>query len=94
MIFRASRTFPHPRFAFSKKLDDFIEDSTQSKQNPKGENDLIEPFKSDEDEFTDSKRNTMYMFGAASITLGGLLFLMEVNKVRSDRKTAKDMSVK
>jgi len=76
---------------FSKKIEDYIEENkapTDDFQKMDG------GFENEEQQFTNDKKNSMYMYVAATITLCGIYFMMEVNKVRSQKKSAKELSAK
>lgn len=78
---------------FSKKIDDFVENKADQPKAPTENPDAFDPFQEDENAFYNSKKNGIYFFTAAGITLAGLYFIMQVNKVRGDRKESKKLSV-
>jgi cytochrome oxidase Cu insertion factor (SCO1/SenC/PrrC family) len=89
-------TSTHLQRTFSKKIEDFVEDETPSNaQAPNSEAPGLEndPFDEDENSFYNAKKSSLYFFTAAALTMGGLYFIMQVNKVRGDRKKSKQLSV-
>lgn len=81
---------------FSKKIDDFVEDKGDTGRGaiPEGEETTnYDPFGDDENAFYNEKKNSIYFFTAATITLAGIYFVMQVNKVRGNRKDSKKLSV-
>lgn len=79
-----------PSRNFSKKIEDYLEKDPQG-DNHDHEGDLNEDEKVEADEFTDSKKGTVYFFGIGSALLCTLYFMMEVNKVRYKKKQSNQL---
>jgi protein SCO1 len=69
---------------FNRKIDDFVEEKKESEdEGTRGtdpdatdEKKAFDPFGDDENAFYNQKKNTIYFFTAATISLAGIYFVM------------------